>query len=197
MTIATDIPTRRKGQYLQETLRFLSNQPDGASPCEVFDAVRHRLNVSGVELAPYDTQPDTEIETIIRFTTLRATKAQWMVKRDGTWYITEAGKDALVKYTESEGSASRFDACVPSLEEGSRCDRNNCKRWGGDRHRLGTARGAEASFTLDDAKERARDSIRVRLKDLDPYEFQDMVAALLRGMGYYIYSSGTGQGSRY
>jgi hypothetical protein len=48
VTIANDVPSSRKGQYLQQTLHVLAASPEGASPRAVFDVVKKNLDVSGV-----------------------------------------------------------------------------------------------------------------------------------------------------
>ena len=44
---------------------------------------------------------------------------------------------------------------------------------------------AEVEISLDQAEEIARGGLERQITKLNPYEFQDLVAALLRGMGYY------------
>ena len=40
-------------------------------------------------------------------------------------------------------------------------------------------------MTFEQIEQLADDGLRARINSLNPYEFQDVVAALLRGMGYY------------
>lgn len=161
---------------------------DGASPRAVFDAVRTKLNVAGIELEPYATQPGVpRFETIIRFMTLRAVKAQWMLKREGTWFITEGGIAALKKYGTSEelrvASMRAYEAWKKA-----RAQTDSVEETVDEQDAATESVASLTAFTLEDARERARDSILAHIKKLDPYEFQDMVAALLKGMGYFISS---------
>jgi restriction system protein len=43
-----------------------------------------------------------------------------------------------------------------------------------------------STFSLEDAKERNRETLEAKINALNPYELQDMVAALLRAMGYHV-----------
>jgi restriction system protein len=43
-----------------------------------------------------------------------------------------------------------------------------------------------AALTLESAVDQARSEIERHLKSMDPYELQDLVGALLTGMGYHI-----------
>lgn len=44
----------------------------------------------------------------------------------------------------------------------------------------------EARVTFEEAEEQAWSEICEYLESIDPYKFQDMVAALLEGMGYHV-----------
>lgn len=43
----------------------------------------------------------------------------------------------------------------------------------------------DAQYYRDQLQRKANDAIREHVRRMDPYEFQDLVAALLRAMGYY------------
>lgn len=188
MADASDVPGRRKAEYLQATLRFLTTKADGASPRSVMDQVKLELRPTGVELRPYPSQPGIpRYETIVRFMTLRATKAGWMLKRNGVWYITDDGKSALMMYptVEALGAAS-----TKLYAEWRKSRDSEMEPGGGNTEQIGA--GIEplslSSFTLEEAKERAAADISARLESMNPYAFQDMVAALLKAMGYYVAS---------
>jgi hypothetical protein len=70
-----DVPPPRKREYLREAVRILAARQGAVSPREVFDEMRKTLQMSGIELEPYPTQPGIpRFETITRFTTIRAAK---------------------------------------------------------------------------------------------------------------------------
>ena len=49
-----------------------------------------------------------------------------------------------------------------------------------------TKSGKTASITFEQAEEQAWSEIEQYLRDMKPYDFQDMVAGLLRAMGYHV-----------
>ncbi|HEX4033904.1 MAG TPA: restriction endonuclease [Solirubrobacteraceae bacterium] len=49
-----------------------------------------------------------------------------------------------------------------------------------------TPKSIAATGTLEEAEESAWADIRARLRAMSPYEFQDLVAALLEAMGYHV-----------
>jgi restriction system protein len=106
-----------------------------------------------------------------------------MIKRDGLWEITPAGKEALEKYLTSDelGEAARVAYSAWRKSRGATESINE------DDVADGVVRAEQlSSFSLEDAKERNRGALEAKLMSLGPYELQDMVAALLRAMGYYV-----------
>ena len=125
----------------------------------------------------------------VRFMSVQAGKAMVLRKKSGNWILTPEGEksmklvdeDLLAKIKEGgrEWDAKKRSQTPLSLGKGE-----------GD---AGVVDDAETASDVDYAAEmlqqreaEARNSIRDRIKDFDAYEFQDLVAALLRGMGYYV-----------
>lgn len=90
--------------------------------------------------------------------TVRAVKAQWMIKQDGIWYLTDGGKDALAKYPTSEelraASAKAYKVWKKARADGAGAE---------EAEEVPEAEGEPisglSSFALEDARERARESI--------------------------------------
>lgn len=183
MNQSEDVSAARKRQYLFETLRILALKQDALSPRAIFDEIHSALRPSGIELESYPTQRGIpRFETITRFMTIRATKAGWMLKRNGLWEITPAGAEALSKYKTSDELGAAAAAAYKAwrkdrvIEEGVT-----------DETQDGVSEPvALSTFSLEDAKERNREALEARVNALNPYELQDMVAALLRAMGYHV-----------
>jgi restriction system protein len=115
----------------------------------------------------------------LHFQSVAATKAGILAKSDGWWRVTDEG----------------IKAAVLSVDELKRFLRSRYRewRWGNQKAARTTdvsAAPEEASsesnpsVLFDDAKEKARTEIDEYLDTLSGYEFQDLVAALLEGMGY-------------
>lgn len=96
--------------------------------------------------------------------------AGFIRKQRGTWYLTDEGAGCLAS---SESVA--FDLANEAYK---RCD--------GSSVQSGDVLPASSSLlTLDEMKERADEGLRAAIASRSPYEFQDMVAALLHAMGYF------------
>ncbi len=119
-------------------------------------------------------------EKSVRFITIPAVKAGWLVKTKGVWFITEAGQKAMVQYR--------------TPEEFLRAARRLYREWKkaqpdgdvGDEELEETDAEEAASITFEKAEEQAWAEIESYLQKMPPYEFQDLVADLLRAMGYHV-----------
>lgn len=123
------------------------------------------------------------LEKIVRFATVDCVKAGWLSKSRGIWSVTEAGKSAMVSFSNPEAfyrEAIRLyrawreseppTELAGSLEELSQAETAN----------------AEARVTFEQAEEQAWNEIETHVRTMAPYEFQDLVADLLRALGYHI-----------
>jgi restriction system protein len=95
--------------------------------------------------------------------------------------LTDAGKEAYAKYQDPEDfykqavklyqewKASRADVVAPDKPTGEELDG-----------------GKSASITFEQAEEQAWTEVEQYLGKLNPYDFQKLVAELLRAMGYHV-----------
>jgi restriction system protein len=113
----------------------------------------------------------------LHFHSVAATKAVLLVKSDGRWRVTDEGQKFVT---------------LPDYEL-KRLMRSRYREWRWSHQKVktvGTATAVDETPPLDtsvlfeDAKEKAREEIDTYLDTLSGYEFQNLVAALLEGMGY-------------
>lgn len=95
------------------------------------------------------------------------THAGYLIKKAGVWYLTKEGENALslspqTLWTNARQAYKNFKS-QQSVEKEEDDD----------------------IFSLENLIEYANNQIRNYIQSLSPYDFQDMVAALLRAMGYY------------
>lgn len=144
-------------------------------------AVRQRVQLSPRDLETYPKTGYVRWESILHFYSIDCVKAGFIRKHSGRWHLTPEGERALAlppreiierasrAYQEwkaaQPGPATTIQvdtaATVESLEEKS-----------------------DPSFVIEQAQADARAEIEEYVRALGPYDFQDLVAALLRGMGY-------------
>ena len=121
-------------------------------------------------------------QSIMHFSSVDYVKAGYLLKKKGHWTITPEGEEVIKLGAEKmqdkaqqqyrEWRASKERAIEPqttAIEE----TEDPVK---------------EAIIELENLEEQANNGIRDYIRGKNPYEFQDMVAALLKAMGYYIQS---------
>lgn len=104
--------------------------------------------------------------------------AGFITKQRGTWHLTDAGAAALSRPAEDVFREALHVYKV------SRTAGSSSEPVDGDTDDVPVAPTNELIF--EDLKQRADEGIRRVLAGRSPYEFQEMVAALLRAMGYFI-----------
>ena len=109
----------------------------------------------------------------LSFVSAYCVKAGWLIKKKGVWYLTPEGEEAL-KLGPDELLRSFYAAG---------------DKWHAE-HPVAREEAVEAEapaevVSYDDVEQTAMEGLQNCINSKNPYEFQDLVAALLRGMGYY------------
>jgi restriction system protein len=155
-------------------LKFLKDNDGEAPGREVVAAVEKRVSFDDWERETVKGG-STRWRRCLGFYSIVAVKAGYL-KRKGRWFLTPEGEAAL-----SLGA-----------EELYRRARAAYKQFKKERDQQVTPVETEVedvnqtgAVMLQDIEQQAIEGIRAQIFRLNPYEFQDLVAALLRGMGYY------------
>ncbi len=113
--------------------------------------------------------------TMTQFYSIDYNKAGYILKKQSSWYLTPEGEEAIKLGAEqimrNANAAYRKWKQEKDLEEDDAADGETLEK--------------ETIINIEQLEEQANDGIRQYIKAKNPYEFQDMVAALLRAMGYY------------
>ena len=121
-------------------------------------------------------------QSIMHFSSVDYVKAGYLLKKKGHWTITPEGEEVIKLGAEKmqdkaqqqyrEWRASKERAIEPQTTATEETE-DPVK---------------EAIIELENLEEQANNGIRDYIRGKNPYEFLDMVAALLKAMGYYIQS---------
>ncbi len=166
----------RKGQIQREVLEVLRENPDGIQAKDVIATVANRLTLSDFEKSDYPNHPGVRrFDKSLRFLTIGPVKAGWLTKEKGIWSITDAGEKVLQKFSEPaslNAESSRLyyvwkkeQPIDVEIESGETTD----------------------STTLEEAEETSWAEIKGYLATMNPYDFQKLVAGLLKGMSYHVH----------
>ncbi|NPU11768.1 Mrr restriction system protein [Bradyrhizobium sp. 83002] len=160
-------------------LGLLKSHPEGKRPRDLYAEIEAKLPLDAFDKEILKGSGLPRWRALLHFHSVAASKAGLLAKSDGQWLVTEEGLKA---------------AELPD-DELKRLMRSRYRewRWGQPRAKPGAETVAtveeppplsETSVLFEDAKEKARAEIDEYLDTLSGYEFQDLVAALLEGMGY-------------
>lgn len=173
-----EVTKRRTGEHLRVLFDILLSHPEGVPARDALAALAARTNLSAYEQGSYESG-GRRFEKIVRFATVDCVKAGWLLKSKGRWSVTEEGgkahelwHDPERFYREAVILYQKWKKAQPDSEE-TEVEQE-------------PESGKGAAVTLEEAIESAWTEIDHYLRSMNPYDFQDLVGALLRGLGYHI-----------
>lgn len=171
-----EITRKRTGEFLRTLFEILNKNPEGLQARDAMSQLEKRVILSEYEAGDYESG-GRRFEKIVRFATVDCVKAGWLLKQKGRWSLTEDGRAALAKYPDPEAF---YKEAVRLYQIWARNKPEDPE----DSPASETEK--EVSITFEKAEEQAWSEIQAHLRSMNPYEFQELVASLLRAMGYYV-----------
>jgi restriction system protein len=148
---------------------------------EVIERIRNTVEFNDWEKEIYEKTGYVRWKSILHFYTVDCTKAGYMRKSKGVWYLTPEGEQAMKKgpidLLQSASSAYRKWAAADKLSKQ--------KGTVGDTPELQENIEQTQKANLEQLQEQAIAGIKDYINQKNPYDFQDLVATLLRAMGYH------------
>jgi restriction system protein len=170
-----DVTKARTGMLMRTLFEILTKAPEGIKASDALAAL-----VASVELTPYEAgdypSGGRRFEKIVRFATVDLVKAGWLVKDKGVWTVTADGKAAFSAYPDGE---KFYREAVKLYWQWKKAQPPTDELEGDEELEK------SATITLEEAEETAWAEIEAFLGAMPAYEFQELVAELLRGMGYH------------
>jgi restriction system protein len=172
---------RSRSEKLATKLMFAAlttlQEAGGSLPIrELLTRVEKRVSLTEWDLGVYEKSGYIRWHSIMHFYSIDFSKSGFLVKKGGVWYLTPDGEEAL-----KQGEAGLFQAA-----------RAGYIKWAQERKKQDSPSTAEdgdinsqQELTIEEMEQRAQLGLQAFVNNKNPYEFQDLVAALLRGMGYY------------
>lgn len=159
------ITLHRVGELLRIVFELLWDKPDGLSAKDVFALIPELIQLTEYEHGFSSLSNTSRYERIVRLATVPLVRIGWLEKTNkGRWHITEEGRQACKKFTNAQ---ELYKEALRLYEE----------------HRQ-TA--PDIVINVETAEEKAWEQIQKYLQEKNSPEFQSMIAALLRAMGYYV-----------
>ncbi|NLY75368.1 MAG: Mrr restriction system protein [Firmicutes bacterium] len=174
-----NVTHKRTGELLRVLFEILIKKPDGLPAREAIEQVKSKIQLTEYEKGYFESGRQ-RFEQIIRFATVDCTKAGWLVKEKGTWFVTELGIEAYKKFTDPEQFHKEAVRLYRIWKRGgAQPDTDTVEIDDGETEN-------KVIVTFESAEEQAWTEIEEFIKSKNPYEFQNMVGDLLTAMGYYV-----------
>ncbi len=170
-----EITARRSGELVRGVFEILLSSSEGIQAREVLARLAQSVPPTDFEQSTYPKSPTVRrYEKIVRFATIAPVKAAWLVKEKGTWTLTEDGEKAFREFKDPENFMREANRLYKVWKD-QQPDEEESDDAGPDAH-----------ATVEEAEEAAWSSIKDYLLDMNPFDFQNLVAGLLRAMGYHV-----------
>jgi len=168
---------KRYGELSSGVLVLLSKSAEGLPAREVLDRLADLVPPTPFEIEDWPKFPGVRrYEKTVRFSTIALVKAGWLIKSAGIWTITPKGLEALKEH----GDPLTF------YREANKLYREWRKGQPKEALPLEADEPSDVGFGLEQARDLAWEEIRAHLGSMPPYDFQQLVGALLRAMGYHV-----------
>lgn len=168
----------RIGLLMKTALQGIKENGGQLPVRDVLRYVEEHVQLTEHERQRYEKSGYVRWEALIHFYSIDCLKAGWLRKNKGIWYITDEGIDALrlspedfIKQAQEKYREWKSKHLVKEDKEESA--------------ELEQETEVIRRTAYEQAVSVARKEIEEYISQLGAYEFQDLVAALLRGMGYY------------
>lgn len=158
-------------------LQILKEKGGQAPGRDVILEIEKRVPLDAWATATYEKSGYVRWQSILHFFSIDCIKAGYLIKKKGVWYLTPEGDSAL-----KLGEVGLLEAATAAYRQWK--ETNQPPEGTDDPDPVeGGQQGQEA--TIQQFEQLAIEGLKKQIGVKNPYEFQELVAALLRGMGYY------------
>jgi len=173
------ITRERAAQYIKTAFAALQENDDSMSRSDLLEKVGARIELTDYELERHEKTGYVRWESVLSFYSIAPVKAGWLIKRKGVWHLTPEGKD-VSRLSDAEFANLSSQKYREWKKQKDLNDSSDVSEDEKNDEVIETS-----SITFERAASDAYEEIEKYVTELGPYEFQDLVAALLRGMGYF------------
>ena len=171
-----EIGNERWGEFKLNVLKILAKYSEGIHANKVFEELDQMLPPTEYEKTYFDRTGVQRRNHLVRFSTIALVKAGWMTKEKGLWAITDEGRTAIQKFStpdaikkESDRLYRAWKASQPEVEDDDE-----------------EIVDVNAAVSIEEAESNAFSIVDSYFANMPPYEFQNLIGALLTGLGYYV-----------
>lgn len=164
------------------TFKILKSAGGQMAGRNVIDKLRETLQFNEWEKQIYEKTGYVRWESILHFYTVDCQKAGFLRKNKGIWYLTEEGEKVIPL-----GEMKLLEAATKAYRQWAADNKDPKPKTGKEEEptELEENKTQIQKANLDLLEEQAIAGIKEFIKGKNAYEFQDLVAALLRAMKYH------------
>ena len=167
-----------------EALKILKENDGEMASSALMDALLKRVSLDEWAKGVLEKSGNIRWQSILHFYSIDLIKANYLIKNKGIWYLTPEGEKAIDmgerKLFKSAQESYRIWKEKNKKEEVYRISDNDVSE-----EQIEEA-SQQVSSLLETAREKALQSFTKYIsEEFDAYSFQNLCAALFRGMGYY------------
>jgi restriction system protein len=168
-----------------EAFKILKEEGGELPGREVMERIGKRVEFTEWDKEIYEKTGNIRWQSILHFYTVDCTKAGYLRKVNGIWYLTPEGEQALKKYGPVELLESASAAYKKwELEKKIQEKQTETPETDVDLELEAKSEQVQKA-NLEQLEAQAIAGIKDYINTKNPYEFQDLIATLLRAMGYY------------
>jgi restriction system protein len=165
---------------IYEAFKILKEEGGQLPGREVLERLHQRLTFTEWESGILEKTGNIRWQSYMQFYTVDCTKAGYLLKAKGIWYLTPEGEAALNKM----GPVELLDSATAAYRKWRAATKTQEKSVE-DAPVIDAEVEQSQEANLSQLEEQAIAGIKEYINNKNPYEFQFLVAALLRAMGYY------------
>lgn len=170
---------KRAAVFIKAAFQALDEAGGSLRFRDVLDQVEKRVELDENDTAIYEKTGYVRWRSVLHFYSIDCVKAGFIKKTGGRWYLTPEGRavmdkpaDEIIELATKAYRAWKAAQATPDAVDSKDSDEKDVA-------------AVERALVFETAQAQARQEIEQYVQSLGPYEFQDLVAALLRGMGYH------------
>jgi restriction system protein len=172
-----EISRKRVYELVRGVFKLLLDQPEGVQAKTVLERLEKTVPPTPFENSCYPDKPNVRrYEKIVRFGTIQPVKAGWLIKDKGLWSLSAEGRAAYERFPDPEQLGQEARRLYKQWKSQQPTDEASSEE----------EPAVEAATTLEEAEESSWGQIEAHLTNMNPYDFQRLVAGLLQGMGYHV-----------
>lgn len=173
----------RAAVFIKAAMEALKEAGGSLALREVKSEVAKRVALTPHDMTPYEKTGYVRWESVLHFYSIDCVKAGFIKKAAGRWHLTPEGEEVV-----SLPGPEILDRAIRAYRAWKAAQANGdlpaTIKPAPPEATVEDVVAAERSFVFERAEADARAEIDDYVRALGPYEFQALVAALLRGLGY-------------